>query len=111
MGHARNEPLRYWVIDHSEDDRDRRGGPLERRNVRSSVSEDDLRREPHKLYRILAREHDVTLGPAQFRKSLPEYRDPRLSERVILADSHEHADPPRPLGLLRARRERPHGCA
>src|SRR5438045_2400915 len=117
MGHARNEPLRYWVIDHSEDDRDRRGGPLERRNVRSSVSEDDLRREPHKLYRILAREHDVTagptprdcqvapLGPAQFRKSLPEYRDPRLSERVILADSHEHADPPRPLGLLRARRD------
>jgi hypothetical protein len=33
--------LGYWIIDHSEDDRDRRGGPLERRNVRSSVGEND----------------------------------------------------------------------
>jgi len=63
MGHARNEPLGYWIIDHREDDGDRRCGPLERRNVWSSVGENDLRRELHKLCRIFAHAHHVAAGP------------------------------------------------
>src|SRR5262249_7195043 len=119
MGHARNEPLGYWIIDHREDDRDRRGGPLNGRNVRSSVGQDDLRREPHKLCRIFAHAHDVAASPAPsdcqvaplspppLRKSASEYRDSLLRQRVILADADEHADAAHLLPLLRARRKRP----
>jgi hypothetical protein len=31
----------------------------------------------------------------------------RLSCRIARSHRHQHADPPHPLGLLRARRERP----
>jgi hypothetical protein len=37
-----------------------------------------------------------------------ESREARLSFRIIGGEIHEHADPPHPLRLLRARRERPH---
>jgi hypothetical protein len=39
-------------------------------------------------------------------KGLLENHDPRLSFRVI-RDSHQHADTPHAIWLLRARRERP----
>jgi hypothetical protein len=45
-------------------------------------------------------------------KSLDECREIRLPRRVRCRAIHQHADAPHPLGLLRARRERPrHRCA
>jgi hypothetical protein len=48
--------------------------------------------------------------PSQFLKPLLQPFDPSLSFCVI-SDTHKHADVPHPVGLLRARRERPRGPA
>jgi hypothetical protein len=40
---------------------------------------------------------------------LQEPRDAGLSFRIVRGQVHKHADPTRPLALLRARRERPRG--
>jgi hypothetical protein len=40
---------------------------------------------------------------------LPERRNARLSFRIVRGQIHQNADPPRPLALLRPRRERPRG--
>jgi len=45
--------------------------------------------------------------PARFRKPLQERQQARLRFRIVRTAVHEHADAPHPLGLLRARRERP----
>ena len=50
-------------------------------------------------------------GPAQLLQPLMESREARLCFRIIGGEVHEHADAPRPLALLRARRERPSGRA
>ena len=51
------------------------------------------------------------IGPAQLRQRLQECRDAGLKFRIVRGCGHEHADAPHPLGLLRARRERPHAAA
>ena len=51
--------------------------------------------------------HVAAVGPAQFLQSLHERRDASLCLRVVRGEWNEHADAPHPLGLLRARRERP----
>ncbi len=48
----------------------------------------------------------AALGPAQGLKCLPEYRDPRLSFQVI-RDSHQNANPPHAIKLLRVDSKRP----
>jgi hypothetical protein len=45
--------------------------------------------------------------PAELLEPFTECSDPSLSFRVALTIGHQHADPPHPLALLRARRERP----
>jgi hypothetical protein len=45
--------------------------------------------------------------PPELLKSLPERRDEDQSFRVALGMRHQHADPPHPVRLLRARRKRP----
>ena len=47
------------------------------------------------------------IGPAQLLQPLQERRDAGLRFRIVRGCGHEHADAPHPLGLLRARRERP----
>jgi len=47
-------------------------------------------------------------GPAQRLERLQECCDARLSFRILCGKSVEHADAPHPVGLLRARSERPH---
>src|SRR5262249_54122797 len=47
----------------------------------------------------------ATVHPAQFTQLIDKRCELRLGFRI----THQHADPPHPLGLLRARRERP-GC-
>src|SRR5262245_40223956 len=45
--------------------------------------------------------------PAEAFKSLPKCCEPLLPYGAASRAMHQHADPPHPLGLLRARRERP----
>src|ERR1700738_2345611 len=53
------------------------------------------------------RDPSVAARPPERLKPLPERGDLRLSLRVALSRTHQHADAPRLLGLLCARRERP----
>jgi hypothetical protein len=46
----------------------------------------------------------ATLRPPEFVKSVPERRDIALCLRIAFGKAHQHADPPHPLRLLRARR-------
>jgi len=49
--------------------------------------------------------------PPKLRKPLPEHRQPRLANLIVLGEWHEGANAPNPLRwLLRARRDRPGGC-
>src|SRR6516162_8108697 len=61
------------------------------------------------------RKASIDVDIAAFRPStlfqpLPECRKASLAFRIVLGERDEHADAPHPL-LLRARRERPRGCA
>ena len=49
----------------------------------------------------------AALRPAELLKSLPECGGEGLSFRGALGKRHQHADPPHPVGLLRARHQRP----
>ena len=55
--------------------------------------------------------HVAAVGPAQLLQPLQERRDAGLSFRIVRGRGHQHANAPHPLGLLRARRERPRRCA
>src|SRR5262249_35720665 len=52
----------------------------------------------------------AALHPPELRECLPECRNEGLSFPVSFCISHQHADAPHPLALLRARRQRPRGC-
>src|SRR5262249_19075922 len=43
----------------------------------------------------------------ELRKPLPEWRKQCFHGRIVLGKTHQHADAPHPLALLRARRKRP----
>src|SRR5262245_56635078 len=47
------------------------------------------------------------LGPPQLSKHLPKRRETNLRIRITLFASHQHSNAPLPLGLLRARPQRP----
>jgi hypothetical protein len=54
-------------------------------------------------------DHKVgTFPPPELLEALHKYRYSTLQFRIALIDVLEHADPPHPFRLLRARRERPH---
>jgi len=53
--------------------------------------------------------HIAADDPAQFAEPLQERCIAGLSFGIVRHPGHKHADAPHPLGLLRARRERP-GC-
>src|SRR5262249_11602115 len=52
----------------------------------------------------------LPFGPTQRLQALLKGRRPCLSFRIILRIVHQHCDPAHPVGLLRARRDRPGGC-
>jgi hypothetical protein len=89
-----------------------RGGCDSRKNE-IGLQRDEFLREPLSRLRVLGRrpasvEPDVAvLRPPELLKFLPECREERRSFQVVLGIAHQHADAPHPLGLLRARRERP----
>src|SRR5262249_11223156 len=47
-------------------------------------------------------------GPAQLLQRLPQHRIAGSSVRIGFVDARNHTNAPRPLALLRPRRERPH---
>src|SRR5262249_36369530 len=49
----------------------------------------------------------ASFRPTQALQRLAERCNARLCLRIALGKAHQHADPPHPVGLLRARRERP----
>src|SRR6516162_3691211 len=61
---------------------------------------------------VIVRPDVACFRPTQVLQRLAERRNARLYLRIALGKAHQHADPPHPVGLLRARRERPSGyCA
>src|SRR5215471_18070642 len=86
---------------------------------RRSVDDDDVRCRAHQLFCQRMRAINVARGPVivrpdvacfrptQVLQRLAERRNARLCLRIALGKAHQHADPPHPLALLRARRERP----
>src|SRR4029077_20491317 len=90
----------------------RRGGCRMRKNE-AGLQRDEFLRElfpwPRVLGRHPARVHPdfVALRPPELLQSLPESRAVGLRFRVALRIAHQRPNPPHPVSLLRARRERP----
>src|SRR5262249_4428282 len=83
-----------------------------------AVCHDDFRRKRDQFFRVSANPRRITatpsdfklhiaiFGPAQLMQQLYEHRETSLLG-CRFGRTHEHADPSHPVGLLRARRERP----
>src|SRR6516162_5938962 len=56
---------------------------------------------------VIVRPEVTSFRPTQVLQRLAERRNARLCLRITLGKAHQHADPSRPTGLLRVRRERP----
>ncbi len=50
--------------------------------------------------------HIAALRPSEPFEPLPKSREARLHVRIVFVKGRQHADPPHPLWLLRARHER-----
>src|SRR5262249_5236625 len=94
---------------------------LHRQDARGRIRDDKLWLELDQFCRVVANPINVNpptnvdpqvlgLAPTQRLQRLAESREPALRFGIIFGEVHQHADPPRPLALLRACRERPHGC-
>ena len=87
--------------------------------VGAASGQDDVRRERDQFRRVFAKVVGIAaaqrvsirtlrpIDPAQFLQPLQERRDAGLRFRIVRSRVHQHADAPHPLGLLRARRQRP----
>src|SRR5215472_11134988 len=96
---------------------------MQRRHRCAASGQDDIGRERDQFRRMFANAlhiapgpagidlHIAAIGPAQLLQALPERRDAGFCLRITHGEWYEHADAPHPLGLLRARRERPRGRA
>src|SRR5262249_20309676 len=107
------------IHDH---DRPAGGGLLQRRYSRAASGEDEIRGESDQFRCVLPRLdvaccpagldlHIVTASPTQLLEALPKCGDASLPFRIIRGESYEHADPPHPIRLLRARSGRQPGRA
>src|SRR5262249_9504939 len=95
------------------------GGSQQRPHDRGAYGEDDFRRERNQFRRVGIAPPGIDCAqavvdlqvtsdvPSQFPKSLQERGVAGEWLRVVRGQASEHADPPHPLALLRARRERP----
>ena len=107
------------IDDDREHDRHGAGRLQQRPHGRGAMGQDDVRRERDQFRRVSANvggigrgpagvdPHVAADGPAQLRQRLQERPDAGLKFRIVRGCGQEHADAPHPLGLLRARRERP----
>jgi hypothetical protein len=100
---------------------DRHGaGRLEQRTrAHAAAGEYDVRRERDQLGRVSASivccalrhavvdPHVIAVAPSQFLQCLQERPHAPALFRIVFSQVRKHTDPPHPLGLLPARRERP----
>src|SRR5262245_46112527 len=110
------------IADNWEHDRHGAGCQQQWAHGRGAKSKDDVRRERDQFRRVSANVGDTGCGPAsvdahvtadcppQLLESLQERPDASLKFRIVRGCGQEHANTPRSLGLLRARRQRPRGC-
>src|SRR5215510_3169260 len=108
---------RSW--DHHEYDRHGARLSLHSRNDGRGVGEDRIWRQTDQFCDVRPQYFGISgapalidldiaaLGPPQLSKHLPKRRETDLRIRIALFASHQHADAPHRLALLRARRERP----
>src|SRR5262249_34545339 len=85
------------------------------------MSQDDVRHECDQFRRVSASPLRITrapadvnasiafVGPVQLCQRLCERQEAGLSCRIVCRETHEYANAPHALALLRARRERPSG--
>src|SRR5262249_20633112 len=109
-------------IDHSHKyDGHGAGHLLQRARGCACRGQDDVGGERNQFRRVFASAGSVrspasvdariaALGPAQLLQRLYERRGASLPFGTVSGKVHEHADATNPIGLLRARRERPRGC-
>jgi len=121
-GKALDETGTDRIGDKWEHDRHGAGRLQQRSNRRSAMGQDDVRRERNQFRRVSANVLDICRGPAdidphvaadgpaQESQHLKERADAGLMFRIVRSCGQKHADSPHALGL-RARRERPRGCA
>src|SRR5262249_34685230 len=107
------------VDDRREYDRHRAGQLLQYSRGRTEASDDYIRVEAEQLLRIFAETYNIPpapadvhllvapVGPTQMRHRLLKAGDIGPMCYVLRIHVHKHADPFRPLALLRARRHRP----
>src|SRR6516165_4597029 len=110
-----------WIAGGREHDR-HCPGRLEHWPRSTAHGQDDIRRERDQFRRVFARVFDSACGPAiisphvaaidpaQLLQALLERLSLGLSYRIVSGPAHDHANPPHPLRLLRACRERPRDC-
>src|SRR5262249_160899 len=83
-----------------------------------AVCHDDFRRKRDQFFRVSANPRRITATPSDFKLHIAIFGPTQLMQQLYehretgllgcrFGRTHEHADPPHPLGLLCARRERP----
>ena len=112
----------HRVGDGGEHNRDGACELQQRPHGGTAVGDDDVGRERNQVGGALAERvrvagvpavfhPDIAAdGPARLLQPLQERRNAVLRIPIVRGSGHEHADPPHPVALLRARRERPRGC-
>jgi hypothetical protein len=92
---------------------------LHRRHAHGAAGQDKVRRQRDQFRHVCALAVDISLAPAnidsrvaadrpsRFLQPLQERRQARLPVWIVRSAIDEYADAPRPVRLLRARRERP----
>ena len=125
-GRARlsTQPPPTGSIDVHEHDRHGAARLLQRAHDRRHSGQDDIRRERNQFRRVSAKALEHRRRPSGSRsarcgrRSSPVACSPcanaamrACSSGSLRAPGHQHADAPHPLGLLRARRERPRAAA
>jgi hypothetical protein len=92
----------------------------QRCHAQRAAGQYEVRRQRDQFRRVSAIAIDIVLAPAgvdpdiaavapsQLLQALLERRQLDLAAWIVRGPVHEHTEPPHPLGLLRARRERPH---
>jgi hypothetical protein len=118
-----DKPRTDRIADPHEYNWHRAGHLLHSQNARGRRGQDDIRRERKQLVGIFAKAiniargpagidpHVAAIAPAQLLQPLHECDESALPFRIVRGQIHQHSNPPHPLALLRARRERPGGHA
>jgi hypothetical protein len=116
---ARNQAQVDRIGDVYKHDRQGLGRFFQHQRHLCGARHDHVRNKAHNLGRVGANtfgidgrptivEMDVaSFDPSQLLKPLAERGDPCLRYWIALSITHQYSDPPHPLGLLRARGERP----